>query len=163
MKPALHTILTLATALLLGAVLVGCGQGRQSSEPTDAPAAKQPYSEFGDTRIYHSTFNSSFLEPQIAATYGIVRGDGKGLVNVSVIVDGEPSGTPATVSGTVTNLLGQLQSLDFSAVREGDSVYYLAPFNFTHEDQLTFNLEVNTDSDPTPHQIEFKRTMYRDM
>lgn len=163
MNSIARTMLTIATALLISATLAACGQGREPSQPTEAPAAKQPYSQFGDVRVYHSTFNSSFLDPQVAATYNITRGQGKGLVNVSVIVNEEPSGTPADVSGTATNMLGQLQRLQFSEVREGDSVYYLAPFNFTHEDQLKFSLQVKTASDATPHQIDFQRTMYRDL
>ena len=51
-------------------------------------------------------------------------------------------GVPATINGSVSNILQQTQILEFFPVREGKSLYYLAPFKFDNEDYLTFSLEL---------------------
>lgn len=127
-----------------------------------ASADGKPYKQFGATKIYFSAFNSSFIKPDIASQYNIVRGVDKGLVNISVIVDDLPSGRTAQVSGTVSNMLAQQQTLDFYEVREGDSVYYLAPFSFDNEDPLTFTVQVKTAADKPAHGVTFQRTFYHD-
>lgn len=146
-RTAIHT-LAFAAALLL------CAFG--------ASANDKPYKQFGATKVYFSAFNSSFIKPEIASLYNIVRGKNKGLVNISVIVDDLPSGVAAQVSGTVSNLLAQQQVLDFVEIREGDSVYYLAPFTFDNEDPLTFSVQVKTAADESARGISFKRTFYHD-
>lgn len=127
-----------------------------------ANADDKPYKQFGATKVYFSAFNSSFIRPEIASQYNIVRGVDKGLVNISVIVDDLPSGKTAQVSGSVSNMLAQQQTLDFYEVREGDSVYYLAPFTFDNEDPLTFTVQVKTAADKPAHGVTFQRTFYHD-
>lgn len=126
-----------------------------------ASASDKPYKQFGDTKVYFSAFNSSFIKPEIASLYNIARGRDKGLVNISVIVDDLPAGRTAQVSGVVSNIFAQQQSLDFFEVREGDSVYYLAPFDFENEDSMTFNIQVKT-ADKPAHTLKFQRKFYRD-
>jgi len=126
-----------------------------------ASASDKPYKQYGNTKVYFSAFNSSFIKPEIASLYNIARGRDKGLVNISVIVDDLPAGRTAEVSGTVSNIFAQQQSLDFFEVREGDSVYYLAPFDFENEDSMTFNIQVKA-ADKPPHNLSFQRKFYRD-
>ena len=78
-----------------------------------------------------------------------------------MIVDDLPAGRTAQVSGVVSNIFAQQQSLDFFEVREGDSVYYLAPFDFENEDSMTFNIQVKT-ADKPAHTLKFQRKFYRD-
>lgn len=139
-------------ALALAALLL-CALG--------ASANDKPYRQFGDTKVYFSAFNSSFINPEVASRYNIVRGADKGLINISVIVDDLPSGKTAEVSGVVSNLFAQQQTLQFFEVREGDAVYYLAPFSFHNEDPLTFRVRVKT-ADKPAYDINLQRTFYRD-
>ncbi len=127
-----------------------------------AVAENEPVKTFGDTRVYYSAFNSSFVNPEIASTYDITRGKDKGLVNIAVVEKGSPHGRTARVTGTVNNLLNQQQSLDFVEIREGDAVYYLAPFEFDNEDPLTFKIQVKEAGMPSPHTLSFQRTFYHD-
>lgn len=120
------------------------------------------YKSFGETKVYYSAFNSSFIDPTIASTYNISRGKDKGLVNIAIVADGSPHGQTALVSGTVNNLLAQRQQLEFFEVREGDAVYYLAPFTFANEDPLNFTIEVQPASQEKTHKLNFKRTFYHD-
>lgn len=125
-------------------------------------AEDRPFREFGDYRVYYSAFNSSFIDPEIAAAYEIVRGRDRGLINIAVVPMGTIGGRPAQVSGHVANIFAQRQKLDFFEVREGDAVYYLAPFRFEHEDSLTFNVTVKPAPDLPSYTLSFQKTFYRD-
>ncbi|MFA5494096.1 MAG: DUF4426 domain-containing protein [Porticoccaceae bacterium] len=152
-NPAANILGAAARRALALAALLFCAAG--------AGANDKPYKQFGDTKVYFSAFNSSFISPEVASRYNIARGADKGLINISVIVDDLPSGKTADVSGVVSNIFAQQQTLQFFEVREGDSVYYLAPFNFQNEDALTFRVRVGI-ADRPAHAVTFQRTFYRD-
>ena len=124
-------------------------------------ANDRPFEQYGNTKIYYSVFNSSFIRPEVATAYGITRGRDRGLINISVVVDDVPAGRTAQVSGSATNLLAQQQTLEFVEIREGDSVYYLAPFRFDKEDPLTFRIQVKTADQPA-RTLSFSRKLYHD-
>ncbi|MAT52490.1 MAG: hypothetical protein CMK32_15035 [Porticoccaceae bacterium] len=117
---------------------------------------------FGDTTVYFSAFNSSFIKPEVASAYNITRGVDKGLVNIAVVEKGSSTGRTAVVEGSVSNIFAQQQTLDFFEVREGDAVYYLAPFEFEHEDPLTFKVQVRNNAGDKPYNVTFQRTFYHD-
>ncbi|MEZ5530537.1 MAG: DUF4426 domain-containing protein [Porticoccaceae bacterium] len=125
-------------------------------------ADDKPYKEFGDIKVFYSAFNSSFVQPEIADAHKIVRGKDRGLVNIAVLRDGKSGGTTALVKGTVTNIIAQQQTLAFFEVREGDTVYYLAPFRIDNEDYLTFKIEVTPDPNQPPLSLTFQKTLYQD-
>ncbi len=126
-------------------------------------AADKPYKVYDGNRIYFSSFNSTFISPEIADSYSIVRGKDRGLVNIAVVpADQESGGITALVSGTVSNILQQSQKLDFFEVREGDVVYYLASFKFDNEDSLTFKVTVAADPNKPGHSFTFQKTFYHD-
>lgn len=125
-------------------------------------AEDRPFREFGDYRVHFSAFNSSFVDPEIAAAYDIVRGRDRGLINIAVVPTDTMGGRPAQVSGHVSNIFAQRQQLDFFEVREGDAVYYLAPFRFEHEDSLTFHITVKPVPDLPSYTFSFQKTFYRD-
>lgn len=125
-----------------------------------AIADNKTYKEFGDTKVFYSSFNSSFILPEIANTYNIIRGKDKGLVNIAVIVGDNAGGTTALVKGTVSNIFAQQQVLKFFEVREGDIVYYLAPFEFENEDSMTFKIQVQPDSNKPAHSLSFQNKFY---
>ncbi len=125
-----------------------------------AIADNKTYKEFGDTKVFYSSFNSSFILPEIANTYNIIRGKDKGLVNIAVIVGDNAGGTTALVKGTVSNIFAQQQVLKFFEVREGDIVYYLAPFEFENEDSMTFKIQVQPDPNKPAHSLSFQNKFY---
>ena len=125
-------------------------------------ADNKPYKEFGDIKVFYSSFNSSFILPEIANTYKITRGKDKGLVNISVIVGDKIGGKTALVKGTVSNIFAQQQVLKFYEVREGNVVYYLAPFEFENEDSMTFKIQVQPDPNKPPFSLSFQNKFYYD-
>ncbi|MFA5631712.1 MAG: DUF4426 domain-containing protein [Porticoccaceae bacterium] len=125
-------------------------------------ANDQPYKTFGDVRVYYSAFNSSFIAPDVASAYNITRGKDRGLVNIAVVPQGSGHGTAALVGGTVNNLLAQQQTLEFMEIREGDAIYYLAPFRFANEDPLNFTIHVRPANAETTSTFTFSRTFHWD-
>ena len=113
---------------------------------------------FGDYAVHYVVFNASFLRPQIAERYGIVRGRDKALANVSVL-DADGRAVEASVTGSFRNLLGQVETLRFRIVREGDALYYLASLTYPHAEALRFEIVADLPGHG-PATVHFQQTMY---
>lgn len=112
---------------------------------------------FGDYEVHYSVFNPSFLRAEVAERYDVVRGRDKAVVNVSIL-DGERS-VALPVTGTVKNLLGQLQPLDFREVKEGEAVYYLAMLTYQDRDTLRFEITADLPGYGAA-VVKFQQTLY---
>src|SRR3990167_6839303 len=74
------------------------------------PALAERKQSFGDLDVHYSAFNSSFLQPEIAAAAGLSRGKQQGVLNISVLKAGQPaaavvSGPAGRASQSPSNLL----------------------------------------------------------
>ena len=123
------------------------------------PVKQSHYKQHGDTKIFYSAFDSSFIAPEVAAAYDFVRGKDKGLVNIAVVKT-LGQGEPAKISGQVLNIFQQSQQLEFIPIKEQNSTYYLAPFEFENEDHLTFKITVDSQSKQGPYSFKFQKKMY---
>lgn len=123
------------------------------------------YKQHGDYKIFYSAFGTAFIAPDIAVANNIVRGKDKGLVNIAVVQE-LGTGLPAQITGRVSNILQQTQNLEFVAIREQNTIYYLAPFEFDNEDFLTFKIRVLPQSTGPatvyPYDFKFQKKMYID-
>ena len=118
----------------------------------------------GPYEIFFSTFNTSFISPQVAKAYGIVRSKSKALVNISVVRDegdGKKSIMPAKVSGQTFDLI-LTKKLDFFEVKEQTAVYYLAQFDIEHKVPFYFTINVVPQGRQTPIKVQFKKTLWVD-
>ena len=91
--------------------------------------------------------------------YNFVHGKDKGLVNIAVVKK-LGRGEPAKISGRVFNILQQSQPLEFIAIKEQNTVYYLAPFEFDNEDLLTFKISVDSPASQGSYSFKFQKKMY---
>ncbi len=127
------------------------------------PAAAERLQRFGDLEVHYNVFNSSFLQPDIAAASGLTRSKTQGVVNVAVMRAGKAV-PAATVSGAVKNLLGQSKTLNFQRVSEGEgdtqAVYHLAQFAMTDREVLTFDLKVQEGGNT--HNLTFNQEVFPD-
>ncbi|MBB2493947.1 DUF4426 domain-containing protein [Aquipseudomonas ullengensis] len=121
------------------------------------PALAERKQSFGDLDVHYSVFNSSFLQPDIAAAAGLTRSKTGGVLNVAVLKDGK--GQPAQVSGQIKNLLGQTTVLNFKQVLESGAVYYLAEFPMNEREMLKFSLSVEV-GDSTPNSFSFDQEVF---
>jgi hypothetical protein len=123
------------------------------------PALAERKHSFGDLDVHHIVFNSSFLQPDIAAANGLVRSKEQGVVNISVLKAGQAQN--ATVTGEVRDLVGRSQALSFKQVNEGNAIYYLAQFKFSQRELMRFTINV-TGSDGVARSFDFNQEMFPD-
>lgn len=114
----------------------------------------------GALDIHYIVFNSSFLQPEIAKASGLERGKNIAVLNVSPLRDGK--GERSSVSGTLTNLLGQVKSLEFREIDEGEAVYYIAQFPIDSRELLKFDIKL-VDTEGKSHSLKFNQEVFPDL
>jgi len=95
--------------------------------------------------VHYMAFGATFLTPEIAKTYKIERSRYNGVINISVLNNTEEN-NPAkhvSISGKARNDLGQIKSLAFEEVTEGDAIYYLAQLTYSDEETYYFDITLN--------------------
>ena len=95
---------------------------------------------FGDVTVHYNTFNSTFLQPDIAKAAELIRSKNQGVINVSVIKDGKT--LVANVTGTVKDLTSQSVPLNFKQVTEQGAIYYIAQYPVPQQETRTFEIKV---------------------
>ena len=125
-----------------------------------APLQADQMQKYGDWEVHYILVPTTFLKPAIAEQYGIVRGRDRAYLNISVL-DRELDPVPIAIDGTMTNLLGQQQHLEFREVREGTAIYYLTSIKFTDREVLRFEILVTPPGDSVK-TLKFQQQMYWD-
>lgn len=95
---------------------------------------------FGDITVHYNTFNSTFLQPDIAKAAELIRSKNQGVINVSVVKDGKP--LIASVTGTVKDLTSNSVPLNFRQVTEQGAIYYIAQYPVPQQETRTFEIKV---------------------
>lgn len=118
----------------------------------------------GQYQVFHSVFNSSFLQPDIAKTYNLIRAKDQAFINVVVTDKNHPNGLgkPVEISGYAVNLMQQQRKLEFVEIREQDTVYYLAPVRFTNEEVMHFNVTIKPSPAEPAFEVKVSKTLYVD-
>lgn len=119
---------------------------------------------FGQYTVHYQAVNSTFLTPEIAEQYDIVRSENRAFLNVAVLrneTDGSTTPVTATLEGVKHNLLQQSEAIDFAQVREGEAIYYIGQFDFSDREVLRFTLMVSPEGREPAHAIEWTTQLYR--
>jgi len=123
-------------------------------------AQAEQMQRLGNWEVHYVLIPTTFLNKDIAANYQIDRGRDRALLNISVL-DQEGNPAIAEITGRSTNLLGQVQPLDFAEVIEGSAVYYLAEVRHTDREVLRFEVDI-LPPDNLPQQLKFQQKVYWD-
>ncbi len=119
----------------------------------------------GDYIIYYNAFNSSFLQPNIAKSYNIPRSGSTGVINVAVH-RWTPTNTPApikaNVQGRAKNNLSQIEELAFREIKEDSAIYYLADFQFRHQEETELKFSIRIPGAEKPIELELDKKFYKD-
>ncbi|MFB1015478.1 MAG: hypothetical protein ACI93V_000918 [Alteromonadaceae bacterium] len=118
--------------------------------------------KLGSMNVHYMAIGATFLTPEVAKNYGIERSRYNGLINISVL-DNTQKEMPAktvSISGIARNDIGQIKSLEFQEVKEGEAIYYLAQVNYSNEETYYFELDI-TDGKES-HKMKFKQKFYVD-
>ena len=129
-----------------------------------APAAfASQFERFGDLDVHYIVFNSTDLSPEMAERYGLTRAANLGLINISgrrVEADGTTTPVRLELEGSVTNLLGQSQALNFREIEDPGAIYYLETIRFTDRETLRFDVQVTDTETGRSHDIQFGKALW---
>lgn len=125
-------------------------------------AHAEQFQAFGDYQVHYIVINTTDLDPGVAKQYRINRSGTNALINISILQQqaGPPKGVPASITGTVTNLVGQLRELGFREIREGPAVYYLATLQVPREEMYQFDIRIQPSGAAEPFMLSFRQTVY---
>ena len=119
--------------------------------------------ECGGYTVHHIAVNSTFIRPEIATQYNIVRAARSAFINISVLrkeSDGGTTPVQARISGGRSNLMQQTQQIPFVEVREGPAIYYLGQFDFSNAELLRFRIEVEPEEQAPSCSLDWTTTLY---
>ncbi len=145
--------LTLLAALLIG---LSMPLSAEQKKVFDGPNG----SEY---EVHYNAFTSTFLEPDVARQYQLIRSRALGVLNISVIrvaPDGSRKAVGAVVQATATNELQQPNHLSMQQVREGPAIYYLAQFQFEEGKYLRFDFTVYPEGAVEGLKHRFSQALY---
>jgi len=120
---------------------------------------------FDRYEVHYSVVNSTFLDPKIAATYGITRGKKGAILNLAVRehLSEEPNGPTAAravlLKGKTWDLI-QNQSLEFQQVKESTAIYYIAEFKFINEEWRFFEVDFRPEGADKTYTFKLKHQLY---
>jgi len=140
--------------LALGSLLASAAASAEQAEFSNAG---------GDYEIHYIAVNSTFLQPEIAAQYDIVRSERSAFLNIAVLrkeADGSTTPVTAVLSGSKNNMLQQSEALTFNEVREGTAVYYIGQFSFSNAEILRFVVSVQPEGQGEAHELEWRTQLY---
>lgn len=132
--------------------------------PLLASMAQAQQSEtFGPYELYYSVVNTTFLNPKVAETYGITRGEKRAILNLAVrenVADGSEA-RAMVLQGQTSDLI-QKQALEFREIREGEAIYYIAEFSFINEEWRFFEIDFRPSGAEQTYSFKFKHQLYTD-
>lgn len=127
-------------------------------------AAQAQLSErYGDYELHYSVVNTTFLEPAVAAQYGLARGSRRAIINLSLrehLEDGSTVAREMSLEGRSWDLTQAQVNFDFVEVREGPALYYIGEFKFINREWRFFEINFAPEGSEETLSLEFKQQMY---
>lgn len=151
MKHTWHSVVTFAMTALLGALI---------SLPAHAGSE-----DFGDHQVRWSVFPSTLLTPEVAKANNLQRSRGIGIVNIAIMQkadDGTLSPVTGQVEGKVSNDIQQVNFLAFRRIKEGDAVYFIAQYQYSSGELMTFNITGRPSGHSQDMPVRFAHTLFSD-
>jgi hypothetical protein len=145
LKVVYHYCLSLAFAV----VLIFCSQAYAEQKQV-----------LGSWDVHYIALNSTFLSPEVAKQYSIVRSKFNGLINISVLNSKDKAAQSVVLTGEAKNLIGVSKKLTFKQVKEGKAIYYLAVLPFSDQEQYRISININDGLEQKT--LKFQHKFYAD-
>jgi hypothetical protein len=110
--------------------------------------------------VHYIALNSTFLTPEVAKQYGIVRSKFNALINISVLDRQDKTAQSVILTGNARNLIGVVKKLTFKQVTEGKAIYYLAVLPFSDLEQYRISIDINDGLEQ--RTLKFQHKFYAD-
>jgi hypothetical protein len=130
-----------------------------------ATSAHAESQDFDNYTVHYIAVNTTFLSPDIAEEYNIVRSNRRAFLNIAVIrnnADGSTTPVSAAVIASKSNLLQQSDAIKFEEIHEGEAVYYIGQFDFSNAEVIRFSVSVQPEQQGPAHKIEWSTQLYSD-
>lgn len=130
-----------------------------------APTQAQQSERFGPYELHYSVVNTTFLAPELAATYGIVRGKDRAILNLAVrehLENGSTVARSVQLKGRTWDLIQNTQELAFQEVSEGPAIYSIAEFRFLNEEWRHFEVHFRPEGAGETYTFRLKQQLYED-
>ncbi|WP_417531530.1 DUF4426 domain-containing protein [Marinobacter lipolyticus] len=119
--------------------------------------------DFGEYQVHYSVFPSTFLDPEVAKANNLTRSRGIGIVNIAIMREGENGSlTPVSgqVEGKALNDIQQPKFLAFRRIQEGESVYFIAEYQYRDAELMTFQITARPTGAGKDLPIRFAHTLF---
>ncbi|VAX01399.1 hypothetical protein MNBD_GAMMA22-1940 [hydrothermal vent metagenome] len=117
--------------------------------------------DYGDYIVHYNAFTTDILQAETAKQYQIRRSRNRGMINISVQKKNETNtAVTAAVSGTASNLTGQLKSLSMKEIKEGKAIYYISDFSVSNRETLDFSVDIKVDGKEKPLKVTFRQQFF---
>jgi hypothetical protein len=129
--------------------------------PADGRSAS---TQMGSVEVHYSVVNTTFVEAETAARYGLIRARNRALLNIALrerLPDGSDRAVAARLEGRSWDFF-QNTYLEFREIREGDAIYYIAEFEFNDGEIRFFNLLVLPEGESRSQQLKFHQKIYEE-
>lgn len=146
------------TRLLIAFFMMTLSLGTWAEQKTNSQ-------RFGNYELYHMVLPTEFLQPDVAAAYGITRGKHRAMINLSLREYTDKDQTVPrhmSLNGVSRDLLGKTIPLDFRVVEERGAVYYIAEFRFINEEWRHFELQFSPNNSEQDFSFDFKQQLFKE-
>jgi len=117
--------------------------------------------EQGPWVLHYMTMNTTDLTPEIARTYDVDRSKKRGLLMLNLQHRDQPQvSVDHRTEGTIRNLIGQTRSERIRNVVEGDAIYTLIDFRYSHLETMRFEFDVYPVDGSPPIRLSFNQQLY---
>jgi len=164
MQSSIRVVFLLLVAIVS---LAGCDTPRNDSAAASSRVrldSSNADSQFGEYVVRVSGLLTSDLTPEIAQSYGIVRSESRGFVNLVVLRKDAATGVEVPVKANVTlsasNLTGQLKNTAIKEIEVVDSIYYIVEVDVTDREIINFDFDVRPIDSNRLLQIRFTYEFY---
>jgi len=126
-------------------------------------ARAQLSERFGPYELHYSVVNSTFIEPSVAAEYGLTRGRRRAILNLSLrehLDDGTTVARRMDLEGSSRDLTAQSIEFDFIEVQEGPAIYYIGEFKYINREYRFFDVIFKAKGDSERYEFSYKKQMY---
>ncbi len=123
-------------------------------------ASAEQKKTLGSWDVHYIAVNTTFLTPEVAKAFGIVRSKNSTLVNISILDKRTKKAQSVEITGNARDLLGSQKQLEFKKVTEGEAIYYLATMSFEDQERYRFTIKMNQGNNN--QTLKFEQKLYKE-
>ena len=120
--------------------------------------------QMGRFEVLYSIVNTTFVEPDTAAVYQLVRAKNRAFINIAVrekLPGGGDRAVTAKIEGRCWDFYENV-FLEFREIREGDAIYYIADFEFNDGEVRFFNLRLLPEGESRSQPLKFHQKIHEE-